>query len=71
MTRTFCCTTLVMLIVGTSANAPMAGAQQREQIQICHINPVNARTIMVDVHALPTHLAHGDYVGACDVVIPL
>jgi len=73
MRRTFCFTTLAILIAGLSANAPTASAQQRGQIQICHIppgNPINARTITIDVHALPGHLAHGDYVGGCDVLIP-
>jgi hypothetical protein len=37
-------------------------------VTICHIppgNPANAHTITISVNALPAHLAHGDYVGAC------
>jgi hypothetical protein len=74
MRRMFCFTAFAIFVAGISANAPTASAEQRGQIQICHIpggNTVNGRTIMVDVHALPAHLAHGDYVGACGLVIPL
>jgi hypothetical protein len=37
-------------------------------VTICHIppgNPSNAHTITISVNALPAHLAHGDYIGAC------
>jgi hypothetical protein len=37
-------------------------------VTICHIppgNPANAHTITISVNALPAHLAHGDYIGAC------
>jgi hypothetical protein len=70
MRQTFFFASLTMFVAGISANAPMARAEQREQIQICHIppgNPDKARTIVVDVDALPAHLAHGDYFGGCDV----
>lgn len=39
------------------------------KVTICHIppgNPGNAHEITVSVNALPAHLAHGDYEGACD-----
>jgi len=39
------------------------------KVDICHIppgNPANAHTINVSVNAVPAHLAHGDFLGACD-----
>lgn len=39
-----------------------------EKVAICHIppgNPANAHTIVVGAPAVPAHLAHGDYLGAC------
>ena len=38
------------------------------KVTLCHIpkgNPSNARTITVGASAVPAHLAHGDYLGAC------
>jgi flagellar hook capping protein FlgD/FG-GAP repeat protein len=38
------------------------------KVQICHIppgNPGNPQTICVSQNAVPAHLAHGDYLGAC------
>jgi hypothetical protein len=38
-------------------------------ITICHIppgNPNNPITITININALSTHLAHGDYIGPCD-----
>ncbi len=38
------------------------------QVTLCHIppgNPGNAHTITVGASAVPAHLAHGDYLGAC------
>lgn len=40
-----------------------------ERVTICHIppgNPDNARTITVSERAVSAHLAHGDFLGACD-----
>jgi hypothetical protein len=51
--------------------APNKTAEQildQDWVTICHIppgNPANAHTITISVNALPAHLAHGDYVGAC------
>ena len=68
MRQTIFCASLAIFVAAISANAPLARAARPEQIQICHIppgNPEKARTIMVDDHALPAHLAHGDYFGPC------
>jgi hypothetical protein len=38
------------------------------KVTICHIppgNPANEHTIVVGAPAVPAHLAHGDYLGAC------
>jgi flagellar hook capping protein FlgD len=38
------------------------------KVEICHIppgNPNNPQTICVSQNAVPAHLAHGDYLGAC------
>jgi hypothetical protein len=38
------------------------------KVDICHVppgNPANAHTITVSENAVPAHLAHGDYLGAC------
>lgn len=42
---------------------------EEEQVTLCHIppgNPDNAKTITVGASAVPAHLAHGDYLGACN-----
>jgi hypothetical protein len=42
--------------------------QYEHKVLICHRppgNPENARTISVDEHAVPAHLAHGDTLGPC------
>jgi len=39
------------------------------KVTICHIppgNPGNAKTKTVSASAVPAHLAHGDYLGACN-----
>jgi len=38
------------------------------KVPVCHVppgNPGNAHTIIVDAHAVPAHLAHGDKLGFC------
>lgn len=46
----------VPLTVGSSL------ASERHKVNVCH----NGHTIRVDFHAVPAHLAHGDYLGRCD-----
>ena len=56
------------LLTATLANAPVAKANGDDKVQICHRppgNPDNEHTITVGNAAVPAHLAHGDYVGAC------
>jgi photosystem II stability/assembly factor-like uncharacterized protein len=37
-------------------------------VQVCHVEPLKQNVnICVDEHAVPTHLAHGDYLGNCIV----
>jgi hypothetical protein len=61
---------LSILLAAISTNGPMAKAQtQDHKVTICHIppgNPDNAHTIVIDFHALPAHLDHGDFIGACE-----
>ncbi|MCZ6654420.1 MAG: hypothetical protein O7D91_15505 [Planctomycetota bacterium] len=48
---------------------PCADDDGDGRVTICHIppgNPGNARTILVSMRALPTHLAHGDFCGPCE-----
>ncbi|MFA5782563.1 MAG: T9SS type A sorting domain-containing protein [Bacteroidales bacterium] len=44
-------------------------AQGNGKIEVCHYtpgNPDNPQTITISVNALDAHLAHGDYIGACN-----
>ncbi len=52
----------VVLVTSVSSAAPPA------KVTICHVppgNPANAHTITIAESAVPAHLAHGDYLGAC------
>ena len=43
-----------------------------QKVEICHIppgNPQNAHTIDISINALNAHLAHDDFLGACDGAI--
>jgi hypothetical protein len=45
----------------------------QQKVTICHIppgNPENAHTIAVNNNAVPSHLAHGDTLGACSTGPP-
>jgi hypothetical protein len=44
------------------------GNGNNDKVNICHIppgNPANFNTLSVSTNAVATHLAHGDYLGAC------
>jgi hypothetical protein len=56
-----------ILFAAISTNGPVANAQEAKVV-ICHIppgNPGNFHTIVVSAAAVPAHLDHGDYLGAC------
>src|SRR5215213_10692024 len=58
----------VMGLVALMLAAAPAFAQQ-DRVTICHIppgNPGNAHTITVGAPAVDAHLAHGDFLGACE-----
>ncbi|MCW5980165.1 MAG: hypothetical protein KIT09_18930 [Bryobacteraceae bacterium] len=60
------CLTIAGIVL--SAPAPANGGPRDHKVAICHVppgNPANAHTIVIDYHAVPAHLAHGDYEGAC------
>jgi hypothetical protein len=53
---------------GSAMALSSTSATQGHKTTICHIppgNPGNAHTITVGNPAVPAHLAHGDYIGAC------
>lgn len=44
--------------------------KKMNKVEICHIppgNPDNPQTLCLSPNAVPAHLAHGDYLGSCDV----
>ena len=63
---------LLRMVAGAAAGALLptimsvvsptpAAAKGRRKVQLCH----NGKTIEVDEHAVPAHLAHGDTLGPC------
>ena len=45
-----------------------AGKGGGEKLDICHIeSPSEKKTINVSINAITAHLAHGDFVGTCEV----
>lgn len=59
----------VLLIFGTPASYELRAASGDHKVFICHIppgNPDNRHEILIDFHAVPAHLAHGDTEGSCD-----
>ena len=58
----------VALLAAVFNYVPAAHADGDDKVLICHIppgNPGNAHEIIVGAAAVPAHLAHGDYMGAC------
>ena len=59
-------------VISLMAFIPVNAAQE-EKVTICHLppgNPANSQTITVGAAAVPAHLAHGDYLGACEAPPP-
>ncbi|MDB5048827.1 MAG: putative lipoprotein [Fibrobacteres bacterium] len=59
--------------LGGGAGSKTGGGGGVAKVTICHIppgNPANAHSITVGSPAVPAHLAHGDYIGACGDVPP-
>ena len=53
---------------GQGVNNGNGGGQGLIKVTVCHIppgNPANAMTKCLSIGAVPNHLAHGDYLGAC------
>jgi hypothetical protein len=59
---------LIAVVALGFAAAPVGAQAPAHRVPICHIppgNPSNFRDIVVDEHAAPAHLAHGDSAGRC------
>ncbi len=55
----------VAVLVGALA-MPLSASAGGDKVTLCHMpNTPDEVTITVSVNALPAHLAHGDYQGAC------
>jgi len=55
---------------GCSDNYPV---DQNDKVDICHLppgNPNNPQTLNVNVNAVKSHLAHGDWIGDCNTCDP-
>jgi hypothetical protein len=55
-----------IFLLGISIPAQAANMK----VKVCHIppgNPANFHTIIISDKAVPTHLAHGDLLGACEI----
>lgn len=54
--------TVTVFVINVSCGA------NNNKVLVCHVppgNPANAHTICISPNAVPAHLAHGDYLGAC------
>jgi uncharacterized repeat protein (TIGR01451 family) len=52
----------------SSSSSMTSSSSSEANVIICHLppgNPANAQTITVGQSAVPAHLSHGDYLGAC------
>lgn len=59
---------IVAFTVLTILLAAGAAQAKKPKVDVCHVppgNPDNFHTITVSVNAVPAHLAHGDFIGAC------
>ena len=66
MKRSMCI--LIALVFCLSLSASLLFASSHK-VTLCHIppgNPAKAKTIMVDETSVADHLAHGEYLGACN-----
>ena len=64
---------VLAIAIGALGAAASLNADSQGKVDICHIppgNPDNAHTINVSVNAVPAHLAHGDFLGACEAPPP-
>jgi hypothetical protein len=60
---------LADMIVPFDTTVTVDPSTANQKVTICHIppgNPDNAHSITVSASAVPTHMAHGDALGACD-----
>ena len=73
MKRSLVLATLAVAIAAVSANPSTAYADTSgHKVLVCHVppgNPDNTHEIVIDEHAVPAHLAHGDALGSCNPVI--
>jgi hypothetical protein len=64
---------VLILVLAAFGAVTSLSADSQGKVDVCHIppgNPANAHVINVSVNAVPAHLAHGDFLGACEVVPP-
>jgi hypothetical protein len=57
---------LLLLVLFGAVTQPVY-ASEDHKVSVCHNVLHNPHTIVVDFHAVPAHLDHGDSVGACNV----
>lgn len=56
---------LLLLVLFGAVTQPVYATEHK--VSICH---KEKNTLVVDSHAVPAHLAHGDVLGACGPVDP-